>query len=216
MGDDFQLVTGVPESRAGLAAFYGVATKTINRWKAMGAAAGDPCPFKTPVEMAAWWGRVSKKPVDPRIIAAAEKCSPAKRPAEVPPAKGRIGFRDEPASGNMLERLLSDESRLHQRYRDAIAGDLDDSTIRQYREHWQEAANLLDLHLTRVKKRGELLDPAEVDSAFERIVANLPAALQRSFPKEPPAGDSWLETVTEAIRSAFQRLPVTLEQMLAA
>jgi hypothetical protein len=166
--------------------------------------------------MPEWWRRVSKKPVDERILAAAQKAAPAGAPQSAPPPPTRVAFREDPAAGNMLERLKADEARLHQRYRDAISQELDDPTIRQYREHWQEAADLLDHHLTRVKRRGETLDPAEVDAAFERIVLNLPVALQRSFPKEPPPAEAWLDTVKSAIRAACEQLPDTLEQMLAA
>lgn len=219
---EFQLDVSVPDSRDGAAAFYGVATKTVSRWKAMGVAANDPCPWKTPALMPEWWRRVAKKPVPECFASAIAKTTPrqaAQAAGAAPSETRRVLFRDDSApgeEGGLLTRLKSDEERLHRRYRDAIQQELDDTTIRQYREHWQEAADMLDMHLSRVKKRGEMADPREYDAAFERFIAPLPETLFRSFPKEPPAEKSWADTVREAIRQALRQLPETIEKMLAA
>lgn len=212
---EFQLDTSVPDDRRGMAAFYGVEPITITRWKNAGREAKDPCPLKMPGHIPDWYRRVfPKKLVPDAVLAALAKVTP---PAPGGAEQKRIGFRDEPGEeGGLLARLKSDEERLHRRYRDAMVGELDDSTIRQYREHWQEAADMLDMHKSRAKKRGEMADPAEYDSAFERIIAPLPDTLFRSFPKEPPLAESWAETVREAIREALRRLPGTIEEMLAA
>lgn len=227
------LESDAPGGQAGVAALYGVSVKKVKRWVAAGRATGEPPPLHSPLEMRAWHERLRllghfhhapgpefdraasrlSVPASPSPVSLTDSPSSPAAPASAP----RIPFRDpsEPQSTDLLTRLETDESRLHRRYNDAIDQCLDDTTIRQYRSHWQEAAELLDRHQGRLQKRVEVLTAAEADTAFTRIVRPLPEALERSFPREPPPAESWTDTVRAAIRMAFSRLPSTLEEMLA-
>lgn len=223
-----RLDADAPAGQAGVAALYGVSVRKVKRWVAAGREAGDPPPLHAPAEMRAWHDRLracgifkhEPGPEFDHALATAEPPSiPAAPPAVLPsdPAKPRVSFRDkghDEESTDLLTRLQTDERRLHRRYNDAIDQELDDMTIRQYRQHWQEAAELLDQHKSRLKKRGEVTDAEEADAAFEKLVRPLPEALARAFPKEPPPGATWAETVAAAIRQAFARLPATFEEML--
>lgn len=223
-----------PTGQSAVALLYGKNVRTVKRWVAAGREAKDPPPLDNPVAMPAWHERLRERGIfkqkcgsefDDAIAKVTTSASPSSVPASatsVPSAAPRplIPFRDvsvsETQSTDLLTRLQTDEARLHRRYLDAIEQTLDDATIRQYRTHWQGAAELLDAHQMRLQKRGEILTAAEADAAFRRIVRPLPEALVRAFPKDPPDGATWLDTVRTAVRNAFARLPDTIEQMLSA
>jgi hypothetical protein len=89
----FNLSADSPQGRAGLADFYEVNVRTINRWQKMGEQKGVPCPVHSPAAMIDWWKAVSKKPVDKHIVAAAEKCSQkadVAAPAAAPDAGSKL------------------------------------------------------------------------------------------------------------------------------
>jgi integrase len=68
-----------------LARVYGVAVLTLQRWIAVGDAAGDTCPVAHPVALVSWWARVKKRPPSAGILAAASRY-----PAGVPDVPSEV------------------------------------------------------------------------------------------------------------------------------
>ena len=170
--------------------------------------------------MPAWWQRVFTKPIPDTLLAlaaAAKKdTSPPIGPAPSaadplpPPAREYDITAADRDPRQMLARLEEEEARLHRRYMDALKEGASDFDLDQHRNRWTETSNLLQLQRGRLDKSKTLLTPGEVNAAFQRLVVPLPAALERAFPQDLPP-----DTIRAAIRTAFQRLPATLEEMLA-
>lgn len=234
----------LPSGQARIVALCKLSLSTVKRMARLGRATGDPPPFDLPAQLPEWWermrtaGHLTQKcgtRFDAAIAAGRAKAAPALPPAAavtspaiptpVPPAAAppqapprislRAGAPDELPS-DLLTVLQQDMARHHRRYQDAIDQNADDDTIRRYRASWLEAAKELDLHKNRLSRRGEVLDPDEVDTAFRRLMQKLPEALDRALGPEQPPGSTWLEIKQRAIREAWSHLPETLEQLLAA
>lgn len=219
----------VPAAIGEAAVFWKVTRKTIQRWLKSGRENRDPCPYREPGAMLAWYQRTYSRAAPDEIIRIAESylsAHPAPDtttpppPADAAPAPApRTALQREPLpdTGDIVSRLRAEEAALHQRYLKGVSAEppLADSQLKQYRDQWQETVALLDTHLTNLKRRGEILTQAEVDAAFQAIILNLPAALERAFPPEAPPSQDWKICYQNAIRAAFTNLPATLEAMLA-
>lgn len=199
--------------------------RTLKRWKTVGKKAGVLPPLSRPEEMQVWYeGMVAaghfKRGVPDVILRAAvmrrqEPVAKEEEKAARPAPEVSVDVA-EMSPRKMLERLEREEARLHGLYLQAVTDQKPQVEQDQARKRWADMSDLLQLQRTRISKNKELLDPEEVNASWRKLVEPLPEALLAAFPKTPPEGGSWLETVRAAIQQAWARLPKALEDYLTA